>query len=423
MNTDIRYCRSSADDISCSQVKNASSILGGFDAELKLYDIYIYFNESLSGERHNIIDRLESSPLRFFFSGKVEDPFVSISLSGIIYQDNGKFSREWIRDVASDVYDTDRLTIEKQERKYLRNLATERQHFLLVIAIISIRPERRQAIRDSWLKWGDNRVVVRFFTETPKTGDQRDEIAHSLAEESALHGDLVMLDIDNGMNFAVKLVSAMRFMSKQYSFDFFLRLDDDYFLCLKRLLNELEAINVEASVQNPIFAGHRYCMKFGSRIDEAYILLSSSIVQRILSTPDLECGGHAGITAGWWLKVGGQLNKYGDVRWVHDPRLDHFGTLWKYESNNGTSKSKFHLVCETNIGVHHSYENEQAVLWEAAENADDAEAKSVFRYIDDGNCATVKYGVTDVALLKDQRQPCHSFVSKKTTIYCGKQGC
>lgn len=38
---------------------------------------------------------------------------------------------------------------------------TNKRHVLLVIAVVSIRPDRRSAIRDSWLLWGSDDVVVR----------------------------------------------------------------------------------------------------------------------------------------------------------------------------------------------------------------------------------------------------------------------
>ncbi|CAN0472199.1 unnamed protein product, partial [Laminaria digitata] len=113
---------------------------------------------------------------------------------------------------------------------------------LLVIAIVTIRAERRTAVRNSWLTLGDDRLVLRFFTEAPDESQSEGQAeARALEEESATYGDLVVLEIERGMNFAIKLLSAMKHVSSLYKFDFFLRLDDDYFLCLDRLLDELEA--------------------------------------------------------------------------------------------------------------------------------------------------------------------------------------
>ena len=78
----------------------------------------------------------------------------------------------------------------------------------------------------------------------------------ALELEASLYGDLVVMEISQGMNFGLKLVSAMRWMYERYSFSFFLRLDDDYFLCLKHLLDEL----LEGLAQ--VFGVHQYPSSF-----------------------------------------------------------------------------------------------------------------------------------------------------------------
>lgn len=78
---------------------------------------------------------------------------------------------------------------------------------VLVVAVVSVRPERRQAIRNSWLSWGDERVEVRFFTEAPAKSDPDFEATSAVLQaELDAHVDLVFMDIDRGMNFALKLV-------------------------------------------------------------------------------------------------------------------------------------------------------------------------------------------------------------------------
>ena len=42
-----------------------------------------------------------------------------------------------------------------------------RCHITLVIAVPSVRPDRRKDIRETWSKWADDRVILRFFTEPP----------------------------------------------------------------------------------------------------------------------------------------------------------------------------------------------------------------------------------------------------------------
>ena len=52
----------------------------------------------------------------------------------------------------------------------------------LVIAVPSARLARREAVRQTWLTWGDDRVVLRFLVEPPNEADKNfDELSALLA--------------------------------------------------------------------------------------------------------------------------------------------------------------------------------------------------------------------------------------------------
>lgn len=124
---------------------------------------------------------------------------------------------------------------------------------------------------------------------------------------------------------------------------------------------KLEATLAVAQHPLKIYAGYIYCKAEGNtRVDEAYLLLSAELVQRVLATPDLRCGGHAGITTGWWFTKDKPLNQLGDVQWISDPRLDNLGGVLK------NSPTELRKVCSMHIGVHHTYPNVVLDLWEAA---------------------------------------------------------
>lgn len=338
--------------------------------------------------------------------------------------------KAWLQDLRDTGYAfevlTNRTDADTPERPTVPATVTgsssgSRIHVVLVVAIVSARRDRRNAIRRSWLAWGDDRVKVRFFTEVPQSGTAEET---ALGDESAAHGDLVMMNIDPGMNFALKLVWAMRWMSQQFSFDFFLRLDDDYFLCLQRLLDELEETVAKANHTLTIYAGHLYCTKRASRtrIDEAYLLISSELVRRAMDAPDLQCGGHAGVTAGWWFTEGNQLNQLGDVQWVHDPRLDHEGACLG-------APAEFTDICATHMGVHHTYSDMMLDVWQATKDrpgpisGEPRDASSVFAYADNGGCSMKGYKMSDGAFRQDHAQPCATFAAGSTTIHCGQEGC
>ncbi|CAM9172675.1 unnamed protein product [Scytosiphon promiscuus] len=298
-------------------------------------------------------------------------------------------------------------------------------HVMLVIAVVSARSDRRDAIRESWRKWGDERVEIRFFTEAPPSGDpDAGAAAAALAEEMATHGDVLIMDIEPGMNFALKLLWSMRWMSERFTFDFFLRLDDDYFLCLERLLNELNATLAAAEHPLRIYAGHRYCEYVGQiRIDEAYLLLSAPLVNRILVAPNLRCGGHGGVSVAWWLTNGNALNRQGDVEWVDDFRLDHVGDLFL----SGSSKD-FADVCVTHMGVHHAYADTIPEMWRAAQGRpgpgpnDHSRAGSLLRYVDDRTCK-IGGGVSAPFFEEDNVQLCDTFKAEDVAVHCGEEGC
>lgn len=312
---------------------------------------------------------------------------------------------------------------------------------------------------------------MRFFTEqpdasNPKTRHDAEMQTKALEEEANKFGDLVFLDIDRGMNFALKLVSAMRYLSAQYTFDFFLRLDDDYFLCLRRLLGELEIVKhsrkaalstgitpaLENNTQHVlavesegsrleygkqdqptpllIYAGHRYCQKEHTRIDEAYILLSGPLVDRVLSTPNLICSKHAGISTGRWFTYGNPVNPTNDVTWVNDDRLDHGGRFWEKSRHAEAPRPSYESVCSSHIGVHHTYADQMRLLWAHASDTGEVLPKqgvseagvveSILKmYAGDGKCLT---GVTEKIFARDGAQSCDGFRAD-VRVHCGKERC
>ncbi|CAM9867641.1 unnamed protein product [Ectocarpus sp. 12 AP-2014] len=292
----------------------------------------------------------------------------------------------------------------------------------LAIAVISARPDRRKAIRDTWLNWSDDRVKVLFFTEPP--GQDADDEAAALTEEVRTYGDVIVQNVERGMNFGLKILTSMRWISDHYNFDYYLRLDDDYFLCLGRLLDELDCLHAEDnSTLVPFYAGFRACNKKRriSYVDESYILMSRVIVQRIVSSTKLQCSGYGSLTVGAWVNPGGPGNPDGDVEHVLDYRVDRWGHWW-----HGNKKHDVN-VCEQNLGIHRTYPENMYVLWNSSELSNgsrtDPTSCEAFHYVDDGNCDFVQRGVPSEEIERDNGQPCSSFRVQAAQKYCGGQGC
>ncbi|CAM9930492.1 unnamed protein product, partial [Sphacelaria rigidula] len=297
---------------------------------------------------------------------------------------------------------------------------------LLVIAIPSARHERRRAIRESWLAWADDRVAIRFFADFPADDVVgAEDIREALLAEVEEHGDVIIMDLDRGMNFTRRLLWAMEWMSNHYVFEYFIKLDDDYFLCLQRLLAELELMSHTLRQNAPyLYAGHAYCTPGKTRIDEAYLLLSSKLVHRVLDIPNLLCGGHAGLTAGWWFTDGNMANTERDIHWVHDPRLDHHGGLWKADMTS-EQQSK---VCFHRMGVHHTFAENMGLLWARAKDNPGPmpqKMEELFQY-PKYNCPSLETGISNEVFFGDDMQPCQSFKpppGKIGTLHCGEEGC
>ncbi|CAN0474108.1 unnamed protein product, partial [Ectocarpus sp. 12 AP-2014] len=410
------------------QVGNPRNSQADFMAELPLYvksgalvEFLLQYRDLLPNTSAMPLE-IEALAVAMYEYGIVEGEDVALMQAwledlrdaGYVFPENDSRHRPSTAGVAGRQHNSDEKSPTLQIGEG-RPSAGELPRVLLVVAVLSARPERRNAIRTTWLAWGDERVELRFFTEVPDENDpDAESIMATLEQEIADHQDLVLMDIDSGMNFALKLMWAMRWMSHQWTFEFFLRLDDDYFLCLGRLLDELEKTFGTTQEPPKIYAGHITCGGRGrTRIDEAYMLLSVSLVIRVLSTTDLMCGGHGGVTAGWWFTPGNPLNEAGDVTWVHDPRLDHSGRALNRESADD--------VCQRHMGLHKIYPDRMMEVWNRSQAYND-NGDSALHYVTDQSCEHVPAGVSRTFFKGDRSQPCETFTGN-VKMHCGADGC
>ena len=133
----------------------------------------------------------------------------------------------------------------KAMREKTIKINREEQPALFIAIMSSITfIERRDSIRNSWLKDCSNPhfVTCKFVTDgfTVQGKPIANETRLKLEEESKKNGgDLAVIDSASGRNFAVRLLMTMEYAKDNFDFDFFLRIDDDHYLCLDRLLGEL----------------------------------------------------------------------------------------------------------------------------------------------------------------------------------------
>jgi hypothetical protein len=61
-----------------------------------------------------------------------------------------------------------------------------------------------------------------------------------ITEERSKYTDIELMPVPRGINFGLRMLWLIDWSISNYNFEFLLRLDDDYFVCLERLLKELE---------------------------------------------------------------------------------------------------------------------------------------------------------------------------------------
>ncbi|XP_046864032.1 probable beta-1,3-galactosyltransferase 8 [Xenia sp. Carnegie-2017] len=162
-------------------------------------------------------------------------------------------------------------------------LTPSRRNLVLFIGIISApsNNERRTAGRETWIKECTKRsdVVCKYFTDSKDSSGNliQGEEKEKLDDESQLYGDLVRTETPGGLSFSVKLLWILQWANDNYDFKYYLRLDDDYFICLNKLMLEL------ASNERPKHSlqwGWLHCELYDATfLDESFLLLTSDIVE------------------------------------------------------------------------------------------------------------------------------------------------
>ena len=138
-----------------------------------------------------------------------------------------------------------------------------------------------------------------------------------------------------GIEFGLRFLYHAKWTAARYDFQYFLRVDDDYFVCLEKLLNELPLRPKENLVW-----GNFHCEINGSWVDESWMVFSRDIVETFLTQDarTMLCHPHADQQIALWL------NKISDKVYFHDHRLNH----WVPATFDWQAKN----ICDKYLGVH-----------------------------------------------------------------------
>ena len=180
--------------------------------------------------------------------------------------------------------------------------------------------------------------------------DQSSGLGEKLLIEANTFGDLYFQNLTGGFDFGKRFLYHMVWSMQNFDFDYFLRLDDDYFFCMERFLQE-----VPMPPKKHYHWGWVHCIPNLVRPDESIILLSRDLIEAFLGqdSDNILCNRWAGQMIGIWNNEL-RLPKF----YRHDARLHHDPPAQNIES----FKSKEN-ICTEYIAVHGSYAIQMKILW------------------------------------------------------------
>ncbi|XP_068751174.1 beta-1,3-galactosyltransferase 6-like [Montipora capricornis] len=212
---------------------------------------------------------------------------------------------------------------------------------LLLLIVVSSAPQRmarRQGIRETWWKHcTGNQVRCFFVTDGFILNDARRDL---LLQERNQYKDIELQPL-LGWEFGLRFLSQIKWAYAKFDFQYLLRIDDDYFLCLKRLLAELPVRPKE----NLIW-GHFHCEAGITWIDESFMIFTPDIIYKFLSQNEstMLCHPHADQQIGLWL------NHIPTKQFFHDGRLHH-----DPPASFSSKFNKITNVCRSYLGIHGTY--------------------------------------------------------------------
>ncbi|XP_012564874.2 uncharacterized protein LOC101237488 isoform X1 [Hydra vulgaris] len=230
----------------------------------------------------------------------------------------------------------------------------EQINMILIVSSAPSRFDRRLAIRQTWWKQckSTSKLSVKcvFLTDWK---DPKTDGLHLLLE-SYKYGDIYFQNLTGGYDFGKRFLYHMAWAMQNFIFDYFLRTDDDYFLCIKKLLDE-----IPMPPKNLYHWGWVHCIKDMVRPDESIILLSKDLIEKFLyqDPQKMLCHRWGGQMIGIWINNLGINNfRYKhDTRLHHDPPAEHVPYF-----NNKTD------ICSSYIGIHGSYPSKMRSFWNSS---------------------------------------------------------
>jgi len=248
--------------------------------------------------------------------------------------------------------------------------------FIAIFSYISFK-DRRDGIRDSWgsLCRNNELAVCKFIIDRIDNFGKEIHLAqkYKVFEESKRYNDITLMDSYAGKNFLYRLYRTLIWASERYNFDYFVRIDDDHYLCFERLMFELP----RRKHNRNMYWGYQHCYQGGVRMDPSLLIMSEDLIRYFMGRKEtLRCTTFEGIGVSIWVH---ERMEEEAITWFADERI--------YEKQVKNFLQEFlhrKEICHEYLSLHGTYVKEMPLMHE------------IFLKEKQSNLAAYKIPTTDV---------------------------
>ena len=236
---------------------------------------------------------------------------------------------------------------EMTDLRRFQQMPRKEVELFITISSAPIHLKRRNAIRETWASTIQHySAVYRFFTDSKGLNP---DTAQQLMKERKSFGDLEFTPTKGGYWLTHRFLHALFWAFKHYNFKFFLRIDDDYFVCLNHLMDDLKYRQKERFW----FHGFLRCDPRLVIMDEGFLVFTKDIIQEIVRRNNSLCchpfGDQMIVMFLYRLEREGFHISY----FADNNRLAHYG-------KNFPAKRNF---CSSMLGIHQAYPSQMYKYW------------------------------------------------------------
>ena len=181
--------------------------------------------------------------------------------------------------------------------------------------------------------------------------DKPTKYYNTLQIESNQYGDIHFQKVRGGITFGIRLLYHMVFAVSNYDFDYFLRVDDDYFMCFQNFLSEIPLPPLKRFHWGWVHRTQENMI----RPEESMLMLSRDLVETFLlqDANKMLCHPWGDQMIGVWSNTMNisRVWRHDNRLWHHPPARDVIRLL---EMKN---------ICRRFIGLHGAYPEHMKLFW------------------------------------------------------------